>query len=457
MNLARFRAALRARRPVLLALPVLAAALAAAASFGLTQRHVALASLVLQVKTSDPVAGVALSGSMVANHIATQIDVIRSERVLLRAIRDLDLGADAALRERWQRDGGQAEFEPWLAARLARRLEVRPGRESSVVTLAFGDPDPRFAAAFANAMLQAYVATSLDIRTDPARQYSRYFGEQARTLRTALEQAQARLVAHQREHGLVATDEKVGIETARLTELASRETALQAGVAETRGRTRQAGIAPQRLREVLDDRVVASLTEELARQQARLEELGQRLGDRHPQVVESRSGIEELSRRHAAALQRAAASVGSGARIAQAQLDDLERDLRRQRELVLKLRAERDAASLLEREVDSAQRAYDAVLARASQAALESGDTQPDVAVLQRASVPTPQPLLRALRFGAGGALGGLALALLLVLLRESADRRVRSAADITHGLRLDLLASLPAMHFAPLDKGKPA
>ena len=69
---------------------------------------------------------------------------------------------------------------------------------------------PEFAAAVANAFAHAYMSTTIELKVEPARQYADWFGTQGKELRDRLEKAQAKLSAYQQEHGIVASDERVG-------------------------------------------------------------------------------------------------------------------------------------------------------------------------------------------------------------------------------------------------------
>jgi succinoglycan biosynthesis transport protein ExoP len=71
-------------------------------------------------------------------------------------------------------------------------MDVVPSRESSVISISYKAPDPRFAAGLANAFAQAYIDTSLDLRTDPAKLYSTFFETRAKEARESLEKAQSR-------------------------------------------------------------------------------------------------------------------------------------------------------------------------------------------------------------------------------------------------------------------------
>jgi hypothetical protein len=46
--------------------------------------------------------------------------------------------------------------------------------------IAYTSEDPNFAAAAANAFAQSYIETSIELKTDPARQFARWFDEQGK-------------------------------------------------------------------------------------------------------------------------------------------------------------------------------------------------------------------------------------------------------------------------------------
>src|SRR5690242_7757991 len=93
----------------------------------LPKRYTATASAVLDVKSPDPIAGMVLPGMTVSGYMATQVDVLRSERVAVRALQSLGMFDDAAQRANWQRaTGGQGDFRAWLADAVLADLEVKP-------------------------------------------------------------------------------------------------------------------------------------------------------------------------------------------------------------------------------------------------------------------------------------------------------------------------------------------
>lgn len=445
MTLHQFFSILAARWKASLIVLLAAVGVAIVASLFLPKKYTATASVMLDVRSPDPIAGMALAGMMTPAYMATQVDLMSSERVARRAIQTLKLNDNAQTREQWiAATGGQGDFEAWLSDALLQSLDIKPSRESNVITISYSSPDPNFSAALANAFMQAYIDTSLELRVDPARQYSGFFDERAKALRDEVEAAQAKLSAYQRSKGLLATDERLDIENARLSELSSQLVMLQALAAESGGRQAQAGTRPEQMQEVMNNPLVASLSGDVAREETRLKELTSRLGERHPQVVEARARLAELHARLDTAIKRASGSVSVNNSVNQSRVAQVRSELAAQRAKVLQLKSLRDEAAVLQRDVENAQRAYDSMSQRATQSGVESQNTQTNISVIKRATPPAAPSSPRLVLNTAIGLLIGMVLALGTALGRELFDRRMRSAEDVIVELRQPLLVTLP-------------
>ncbi|MFM9916806.1 MAG: chain length determinant protein EpsF [Rhizobacter sp.] len=445
MTLSQILVVLRARwRSAFLALAAVVIAVAAA-SLWRTPQFMATASVVLDVRSPDPIAGVVLPGTNVVGYMATQLGVMQSERVALRALQSLRIDQDPQLRQKWtDATGGLGDFQSWLADLMLRKLDVVPARDSNVITVAYTSPDPVFSAAVANAFVKAYIDTTLELRVEPARQFNSFFDERAKQMREALEQAQAKLSAYEQKKGIVASDERVDVESQRLAELTTQMVVLQGMATDSGSRQSLSGANAERMQEVLNSPLLVGLTTELSRQEGRLNELTSRLGDNHPQVVELRSNVAQLKARIDSDTRRVAGSLAVNNSVNQTRLTQLQASVDEQRSKLLRLKGQRDESSVLLRDVGNAQRAYDMVLTRATQSGVESQTTQTNVSVLKQATPPplpaSPRVLLNILV----SVFVGAVLAVGVALARESRDRRLRTNADVIHGLRQPLIGVLP-------------
>lgn len=447
MTFSQFLSVLKARWRDVFSLWLLVVALALVASLLLPRQYTASGMVMVDVRSPDPVANESGGNTTftTTNYMATQLDVLQSERVLLRALRSLKLTENAALREKWMSvTDGRGSFESWLVEAIQRKLEVRPSRESSVISLSYTATDAPFSATVLNAVVQAFIDTSLELKTNPARQYNAFFEERAKASRADLEKAQTQLSAYQQSKGLIATDEKLDVENLRLTELSTQLVALQAVASESSSRSRQVGSSSESMQEVLNSPVVASLSVELSRQEAKLKEISQRLGPNHPQVREQVATVAQMRNQLNLEKSRASTSVGVNNSVNQQRLRQLVADVDAQRAKVLTLKGQRDQAEVLRRDVESAQRAYDAVLSYATQAELQSRNTETNISVLKTATVPPlPSSPKTVLNLIVALVLGGM-MGMLFALAREMLDPRLRSEADVLGGLKQSLLVVMP-------------
>lgn len=444
MRLADIFVLLRARWRLAAVVWVVVVGLVAAVTFLKDPKYTASAAVVLDVK-ADPIAGAALAGVTNNSYIGTQLGILRSDRVALRVVNAVGWDQDERRRQAWEdASQGVGDFNASLAAALLKDLEALPTRDSNVIAVSYTSKDPEFAAKVVNAWVQAYIATTLELRVDPARQYSGFFDTYGKQLREDLEKAQARLSSYQREHALVATDERADVENVRLMELSSQMVALQNLANESGGRQSQAASNPDRMPEVLANPVIASLTSELSRLEARQKELGARLGERHPEMIELQAKIAELRTGIATESKRVIGGIAVSNSVNQGRLAQARAAVDEQRNKVLHLKALRDEAGVLERDVENAKRAYDTVMARASQTNVESNATQTNVNVLKQAVAPLSPSEPRVVLNMAIGLVAATLLALAAALATEMRDRRLRTEQDVLRTLRLPVLGVMP-------------
>jgi polysaccharide biosynthesis transport protein len=408
------------------------------------KRYTAWAQVMLDARSPEQVAGGTPNSSLPGGYMATQIDLITSERVGRVMIGALDLRADPKLREEWQNAGdGKGDFDAWLSEMMLKGLSVKPAAASNVLTITYTSDDAAKAADVANAYVKAYVDTSLGMRMERVRQYESFFDDRAKELRVDLERAQAKLSAYQQQYGLLVGDDKLNVEAARLAELSAQQLIAQSANAEVAGRVRQAGQQTDQLQEVWQNPAVAALAAEVTREEVRLGELTARLGEKHPQRIEQEVRLSELKARLESEKSRVARSVSFGSSATKAREAQIASSLEAQRAKVLRMQTQREQSMVLRRELESAQRAFEAMQQRVQLASIESQNIYTNVSVLKHATVPmSPSSPSMLKNFGASLLLGAL-LGLGLVLGREHMDRRLRTVDDVTE-LKQPLLVSLP-------------
>ena len=445
MSIANLLIVLRARRVSALLTLLIVVSIVVGVTLTLPKRYTAEAVVLLDVKSTDPIAGIVLPGMSSSTYMSTQVGVIQSQRVLERAVKELGLDKNPNFREQWlDATQGRGDFNPWLVSLLSPSLQIRPMRDANLISVSFTAREPDLASALTNAVVKAYIATSVDLRVEPAREYSSFFDERAKKAREALESAQSRLSTFQRERGIVATDERLDTESTKLSELTSQAVALQAVADESSSKQRQSLRTADTMQEVLSNPLISSLNGDYARQEARLNELMVRLGPSHPSVVELKASVAQLRSRIETESKRVITGLGTNNSVNVARLSELRRDIDAQRTKLLQLKVERDEAAVLQRNIASAQQTYDTVTTRFNITNLESQATQTNVSILKNATPPLLPSGPRALLNTVAGLVLGALLGIAMALVRERIDPRLRSDEAIFQRMGQPLVGQLP-------------
>lgn len=431
MNFRQVASVLRARSGI--ALLIAGGVIGAGLAYGLNTplSYTARTQVLVDIGSPDRATGQALNPGAVSSYIATQIDLINSQTVSLKAVDILDAADRKAGRPGFA--GGDRER---AALVLSKQVDVKPARQSSLLEIAARDTAADRAARIANAVAQAYLDTALQARVEPARQAGKAFETQSQALRARLEEAQSRLATYQRQAGVTSSDERVDIEARRLEELSSQVTAMRAAALESSkraqiARTSQGGGLSAELPEVLGNPVLQAQKAEYARLERRLQELGTAQGPNHPEYLRVQQELETARARIAQETRALNDSLGMTDEVNRARLTALEGELATQRSKILQLRQVRGELANLQRDVDSAQRAYDRVNERLEVTALESKTSGANIVVVSPATTPT-QPSSPGLTLIAiASSFAGTALAILAVMLLELRNRKVRCLDDL--------------------------
>ncbi|TVT47862.1 MAG: chain length determinant protein EpsF [Denitromonas halophila] len=445
MSFQQFLLILRARLWLVLATLAVVVGTTLAVSLILPKQYTAEVALVVDAKSADPLLGGLLPAQMIPGYMATQVDIISSDRVAQRVVSLLKMDQSPVVQEQWREDTeGEGSIKVWLAELLKKKLDVKPSRESNVITIGYQGTDPGFAAGVANTFAQAYIDVSLELKVEPARQYAKWFDGQTNSLRADLEVAQKKLSEYQQERGIIATDERLDVETARLAELSTQLSMAQAQRVDSRSRQTQGGSA-ESLPEVMQNGLIQSLKSDLSRQEATRTQMAGRLGANHPELARIDAEISSLRDRIATETRRVVSSLGTTNRVNVQRVTEVEAALEAQKQKILDLKAQRDQIAVFQRDVENAQRAYDLVTQRLAQTSLESQNQQTNVVVLSPAVAPlkpsSPKVLLNTALAVFLGMLLGVGAALLLELM----DQRVRGEEDLTLLDGVPMLGTIPA------------
>jgi chain length determinant protein EpsF len=470
MSFGRFLLLLRARFGLIAGITLAAIFLAGLVTLSLPKRYYAEATAVLEQPLGDT-AGLAAGAAGISYFLATQRDVVASRHVAARVIEHLGLEKDPDKAQRmlggWNPvaairnfivglfssgDGGRdMTLREWITERLLSKLSVTSGRDSRLIKIGFSSHDAEFAAAVSNAFMKSFLEANVQLKAAPARTETAWLEGQMKELRGQLAEAETKLSQFQQEKGIVGTDERLDLETQRLTDLSLQLANAQSESYAANARRQQLqqfaagkGSARDVPSDVITHPVVMSLRQEIVQREAKLQDMSRQIGPNHPRYQAATGELAQLRAQMNTEMRSVAEGLASAGNVSGARESQLRQALEQQKQRMLGMKKDREMVSMLVRDVDNAQKAYTAAVQRISQARIESANERPNASVVDEASVP-PRPAGPRLVVNlALGAILGAALGLGIALLLEASQRLVRTGEDLAEILGVPILAVLP-------------
>lgn len=441
MTLYQFLLILRARYKLAVLITLVAIVAALAASLLMAKKYQAHTSVLVDVRSPDPVAGVVMSGLVAPSYMATQVDIIGGDWVAQRVVKMLKLDQNPETRNAWlEATDGRGSLQSWLAGSLQKGLQVQPARESNVINISYKGSDPEAVATIVNAFAQAYLDVNLALKTEPARVYAQWFDEQTKDSRAKLEAAQSRLSNYQQQAGIVSADERVDYETAKLAQISTQLTEVQGQTTDSQSKRNGRG---DTVAEIMQSPLINGLKGDIARLQAKVQESQVNLGVNHPLRQRAEAELASLKRQLASESGRISASIDTAYQVGKERERELQGAVNAQRARVLMLNKQRDELNVYRRDVEAAQRNFETVSQSAAQTRLQSLSNQTNVVRLNTATAPVSPSSPRLLANLLIAAFGGTLLGVGFVLLLELANRRIRSSEDLVQMLELPVLARI--------------
>ena len=331
-------------------------------------------------------------------------------------------------------------------------LSVTPVQNSRLVDLAFQSADPELAATVVNGLASTYIADDTDSKASVTRQTSDWLTGQIEEQRQLVEAAEAALQRYRERTGALSVEGGESIVVQKLADLNAAVTKAKTDRLEREAVYRQvASVADQpaalpAIPAVLANAFVQQQRSELVNLLRTEAELGDRLGDRHPEMIKVRLAIDTVETKLRAAIQDVVQSLRRDYESALAQEESLMLALNQQKEEAQSMNRKAIDYAVLQRDVETSKAVYDSLLQQGRQASATEDRTISNVRIVDRAGEPdTPispkrkQILLMAI-------LGGLFLSVSAAFFVEYLDHRVKTPEEVEIHLRLTSLGSIPRL-----------
>jgi capsular exopolysaccharide synthesis family protein len=481
-------AALQHRWLVVAVVALLGAGLGLMAGLAMPPRFAATTSVVLGAprpqfaELEDMISGLPLSKDTMAN----EIELLQSRKLAKAVIADLQLDRLAELNPALAEAGGlrvtldkaKAEARRWLrdaAARLGlaygsadvaeaaatrdgiedvvdaflAQLEVTIRGPSQVLDVTFYSKEPELAAVVANSLARHYLIDRAAVRAAAATTASDWFQKRLTELQANFERREAAVESFREQTGLLKgaraplRAEQISHLSEQLLDARNLLTQAQARYQEALAAQTSQG---QGVSDVLSSVTIQDLRREEGLLQAEMAELSQRLGPRHPQMIDRRQRLARLRAEIASEVERIVRSLRAEAAIQAQRVQELEAALQRLEQRMHDEGVAEGRLRVLEREAEAARTLYEEALKRVETSAPAGQVEASDGRVISEAVVSlapaTPSPAVLA----ALGLLFGCFIGSAAAFGLELRDRRFRNTHQAEQRMHLPVVGVVPAI-----------
>ncbi len=404
--------------------------------------------------------------------VDSQVEILKSENVILAVIRNLRLTEDP---EFIGGAGGSiistaiglvsqvanlfSGSEPPSSFQLERRaadafqsrLTVKRVGLTYVISVSFRSLNADRAAQIANAVVDAYVVDQLEAKYQTTRRAGGWLQDRIRELRDQASSAETAVVAFKAKNNIVETGGRLVTEQ-QLAEVNSQIVQARATTAEAKARMDRiddiirAEIPDATVADTLKSEVITKLRQQYLDSAAKESEWSTKYGPNHLAATNLRIQMQQIKSAIIDELKRIAQTYRSDYEIAKVREESIMNSMS---EAVSQSQSTSQAQLIL-RDLESSALTYRALHDNFLQRYMESVQQQSfpitEARSISSATPPMRKSHPRSMLILAMGAFGGLLLGAGVGLLRDQLDRVFRTSKQVEDELRLDCLAIVPTV-----------
>ena len=409
-------------------------------------RYDAVASASIDPGNVDPISEISSGLGTIGLMQGNILSLVTSERVAVDVVKRLNLTDNPAVQANFRRSPsfGRESIEEWMAGGLLKGVDPKFILGTNVLAIKYKSSDPNQASLIANAFLAATIDGSVAMKAAEADQTARWFAPQLDELRKELDAARAALRAFQSKANMVAptaggpdkeTNQYMAI-GAELSNATAALTALQSRL--TSGSTDLSNDPSDP-----DLQILSGLKEKLSSAEAEMAAAKGALGANNPKMVAQQANIATLRKQMSDSTEKMRQHLKERIATMQTQIASLGTEQDQAQKVLIDIQAQRDRLQQLQHDVEFRADELSARERAAEQAKLKSKLTFSDMTVLDKASPPVDPAFPKPFVVMPVGIAAGLALGLILALLAEAADRRVRFPVDLEYAAPAPFLGSI--------------
>jgi uncharacterized protein involved in exopolysaccharide biosynthesis len=389
---------------------------------------------VLNIQEVSPI------GAATQDYYRTQYELITSRPIVEKVIETLNL------KQRLPELGHAGD--PVRA--FQGGVTIEPKRNTRLVLVKFEHRDPAVAAEVANALARQYTKHNLDIKLKGAQDALAWLTEQMSGLKTKVQESSVALQNYRVKSGIMGLQEQRQITAQKIMdfnkaylEAQAQRLSIEAKMNELTRIANDRG-GSQTIFTVADSPLIQKLKAEASDLEVQKSKALKVYKDKHPEVLKLQAQIDQVAQKIDAEIRTMLRAVQTEYRVARAREETLLGNVNQLRKEGQELNEKEIQYLALQREADSNQQLYEAVLKRLKETGVTGGLETNNVSVIEEAPVPRapikPRKTINLIVSVLVGLFVGVGVALSI----EYFDTTVKTPDDVERYLGLPVIGIVP-------------
>jgi succinoglycan biosynthesis transport protein ExoP len=348
--------------------------------------------------------------------------------------------------------GEETEAQSRAIDALLASLTVTPVRNSRLVDVKFRSPDAALSTRIVNALATNYIDQNLEYKFSASKDANDWLDGQLAEQRKEVEAAETRLQAYREKNDAISLEDRQNIVVQKLTDLNAAVTKAKTERIQKEAMYKQLRAietnpaALDTFPAILSNSFIQQQKADLAQLQQQYTQLSEKFGEKHPEIVKSRSAIQNGQLKLQIEINKVVQAVRTEYQAALAQETSLSAALGQQKGEALSMNRKGIEYSVLDRDVQSSKQLYENLMQRAKETSVSSELKSSNIRIIDRAERPRdavwPRKGLNLLL----GMLSGTVLALGLTFFFEYLDSRLKTPDEVKAHLGLPALGLVPVL-----------
>ncbi len=386
----------------------------------------------------------------------SQVALLNSSDLALRVIARMDLGempefAASPATPKVAQAGGLSAANMESLEKFRKRLNVENIPGTRIINLSFSSADPSVAAETVNTLATLFMQDQRQSKFGAISDTAKWLSSQVSALRERVAAAELEIETFKLDAGLAGrsgmtlSDQELSSLNAQLIESRAQATEARTRLSQVRSLLASPdGI--DSAAEVLDSSLIQRLREQESALLARMAEVGAELGDRHPRLLQIRAEAEQVQGKIDSEIAKIVNALEYQYNIASAREQAIKSSLSSATGQLETSASSTVQLNAMEREVAADRVLLSTMLERLKQVSsqVDSTGQESDARIIAPALVPIEPSFPMTAGIIALAFIGSILLAAMIALVREFADRTIRSAQQMVEKLKITPLGVIP-------------